>query len=88
LLSAIETCKEYKNILLCYHQPVIVFTDHKNNTSNGLKALDRVLLTCRLLLLEEYGVTIEYLLGKKTVGNLRDALSCLDIDSPKILDET
>jgi hypothetical protein len=65
-----------------------VFTDHKNNTSNGLKALDRVLLTCGLLLLEEYGVTIEYLLGKKTVGNLRDALSYLNIDSPKILDET
>jgi hypothetical protein len=37
LLSAIETCKEYKNILLGYHQPVIVFTDHKNNTFNGLK---------------------------------------------------
>jgi hypothetical protein len=29
LLSAIETCKEYKNILLGYHQPIIVFTDHK-----------------------------------------------------------
>jgi hypothetical protein len=33
LLSAIETCKEYKNILLGY--PIIVFTDHKNNTFNG-----------------------------------------------------
>jgi hypothetical protein len=30
LLSAIETCKEYKNILLSY--PIIVFTYHKNNT--------------------------------------------------------
>jgi hypothetical protein len=30
LLSAIETCKEYKNILLGY--PIIVFTNHKNNT--------------------------------------------------------
>jgi hypothetical protein len=57
LLSAIKTCKEYKNILLGY--PIIVFTDHKNNTFNGLKsyASDRVLLTCWLLLLEEYGVT-------------------------------
>jgi hypothetical protein len=35
LLSAIETCKEYKNILLGYHLPIIVFTDHKNNTFNG-----------------------------------------------------
>jgi hypothetical protein len=65
LLSAIETCKEYKNILLAY--PIIVFTDHKNNTFNGLKANtpDRVLLSCWLLLLEEYGVTFEYLPGKK-----------------------
>jgi hypothetical protein len=42
LWSAIETCKEYKNILLGY--PIIVFTDHENNTFNGLKASDRVLL--------------------------------------------
>jgi hypothetical protein len=65
LLSAIETCKEYKNILLGY--PIIVFTDHKNNTFNALKAPDRVLRTCWLLLLEEYGVTFEYLPGKKNV---------------------
>jgi hypothetical protein len=44
--------------------PIIVFTDHKNNTFNGLKASDRVLHTCWLLLLEEYGVTFEYLQGK------------------------
>jgi RNase H-like domain found in reverse transcriptase len=30
LLSTIETCKEYKNILLGY--PIIVYTDHTNNT--------------------------------------------------------
>jgi hypothetical protein len=36
LLSAIETCKKYKNILLGY--PIIVITDRKNNTFNGLKA--------------------------------------------------
>jgi RNase H-like domain found in reverse transcriptase len=30
LLSTIETCKEYKNILLGY--PIIVFTDHKKIT--------------------------------------------------------
>jgi hypothetical protein len=65
LLSAIETCKECKNILLGY--PIIVFIDHKNNTFNGLKASDRGLRTCWLLLLEEYGVKFEYLLGKKNV---------------------
>jgi hypothetical protein len=61
LLSAMETCKEFKNILLGYHQPDIIFTDYKNNTFNGLKASDRVLLTSWLLLLEEYGVIFEYL---------------------------
>jgi hypothetical protein len=40
MLSAIETFKEYKNILLGY--PIIVFTDHKNDTFNGLKASDHV----------------------------------------------
>jgi hypothetical protein len=40
LLSTIETCKEYKNILLGY--PFTVFTDQKNNTFNGLKASNRV----------------------------------------------
>jgi hypothetical protein len=67
LLSAIETCKEYKNILLGYHLTILVFTDHKNNTFNGLKENTsyRVLRTCWLLLLEEYGVTFEYLPGKK-----------------------
>jgi hypothetical protein len=63
LLSSIETCKEYKSILLGY--PIIVFTDHENNNFNGLKASDRVLLICCLLLLEEYGVTFEYHPGKK-----------------------
>jgi hypothetical protein len=89
LLSAIETCKEYKNILLGYHQPIIVFTDHENNTFNGLKASDCVLRTCWLLLLEEYGVTFEYLPGKiqKNVVTFGDDLSRLDIDSLKIQEE-
>jgi hypothetical protein len=59
LLAAIETCKEYKNALLEYHLPTIIFTDHKNNTFNGSKASDRVL--CWIFLFEEYGVTFEYL---------------------------
>jgi hypothetical protein len=80
---------EYKNNLLGY--PIIVFTDHKNNTFNGLKAhaSDRVLRTCWLLLLEEYGVSFEYLPGKKqkNVALIVDALSRLDIDSLKIQEE-
>jgi hypothetical protein len=40
--------------------------------------------TCWLLLLEEYGVTLEYLPGKKNVADVADALSRLDIDSLKI----
>jgi hypothetical protein len=89
LLSAIETCKGYKNILLGYHKPIIVFTDHKNNIFNALKASDRVLYTFWLLLLEEYGVTFEYLPGKKqkNVDYVADTLSRLDIDSLKIQEE-
>jgi hypothetical protein len=63
LLSAIETYKDYKNILLGYHEPIIVFTGNKNNTFKGLKDSDRILRICWLLLLEEYGVTFEYLPG-------------------------
>jgi hypothetical protein len=37
-----------------------------------------------LFLLEEYGVTFEYLPGKKQKNVLADALSCLGIDSLKI----
>jgi hypothetical protein len=85
LLSAIETCKRCKNILLGY--PIIVFTDHKINIFNGLKASDRVLHTCWLLLLEEYGVSFEYLPGKKNVAVVVDALSRLEIDSLKIQEE-
>jgi hypothetical protein len=83
LLSAIESCKEYKNILLGY--PIIVFTDHKNNTFNGFKASNFILRW--LLFREEYGVTFEYLSGKKNVYTVADALSCLDIDSLKIQEE-
>jgi hypothetical protein len=83
LLSAVETCKEYKHILLGYHASIIVFTDHKNNTFNVLKASYCVLRW--LLLLEENGVTFEYLPGKKNV--VADAICRLDIDSLNIQEE-
>jgi hypothetical protein len=85
LLSSIKICKEYKNIQLGY--PIIVFTEHEDNTFNGLKASHRVLRTCSLLLLEEYGVTFEYLPGRKNVTYVVDALSRLYIDSLKTQEE-
>jgi hypothetical protein len=45
------------------------------------------LRTCWLLLLEEYGVTFEYLPEKRQKIIVADALSCLDIDSLKIQEE-
>jgi hypothetical protein len=69
-------------LLFCYHNPIIVFTDHENYTFNGLKASDHVLRW--LLLIEEYGVIFEYLPGKKNVEDVADALSRIDIDSLKI----
>jgi RNase H-like domain found in reverse transcriptase len=81
LLSTIKDCTEYKNILLGY--PFIVYTDQKNNTFNGLKPSDCIFRW--LSLLEEYGVTFEYLPGEKNV--VADALSCLDIDELMIPQE-
>jgi hypothetical protein len=57
-----------------------------NNTFNGLNVSDRVLSW--LLLLEEYGVTFDYLPGKKNVDDIADALSRLYIDSLNIQEET
>jgi hypothetical protein len=78
-------CNKYKNILLDYHYPIIAYTDHKNNTFNGLKDSD-LFLRCRLLV-EEYGVTFEYLPGKKNVANVADTLTRLDIASLNIQEE-
>jgi hypothetical protein len=48
--------------MLGYQLTFIAFTDHKDNTINGLKVSERIL---RLpLSLEEYVLTFEYLLGK------------------------
>jgi hypothetical protein len=76
LLSAIETCKEYKNILL---------GDHKNNTFNGLKI--KTLQSVFVLAFTPLS-TFEYLPGKKNVTAVVDVLSRLDIDSLKIQEET
>jgi hypothetical protein len=45
------------------------------------------LCTYWILLLEEYGVTFEYLSRKKQKNVVADALSRLDIDSLKIQEE-
>jgi hypothetical protein len=87
LLSAIENFMEYKNILLDFHLPIIICTYYKNNTFNWLKASDRVLRW--LLLLEEYGVTFEYLPRNKhkNATVVVDYLSRLDIGILKIQEE-
>jgi hypothetical protein len=59
LFSANESCKEFKIILLGYQLPIIVFTCHENKTFNRLRTWDRVFRW--LLLLEEYGVTFDFL---------------------------
>jgi hypothetical protein len=87
LLSEIEISKEYNNKLLGYHLPIIVFTEHKNDTFNGLKASDCVFLLFWILLLEEYGVTFEFLPGKIKKNVVANALSRLEIDSLKIQEE-
>jgi hypothetical protein len=56
LLSSIETCMEYKNILLGYHYPIIVFTENEYNNFKGLIASDHV--SRWLLLLEENALTL------------------------------
>jgi hypothetical protein len=65
LLSVIEIWKEYKNILLGYHQFNIVFTDQKDNNFNGLRLNALACILRWLLLLEEYGATFEYLPGSQ-----------------------
>jgi hypothetical protein len=39
---------------------------------------------CWILILEEYGVTFEYLPGKKKFGTVADSISHLDIGNLKI----
>jgi hypothetical protein len=56
-VSALELNMGYYHIkldaaLLGYHQPIMVFTEHKINTFNGLQTSDYIF--CWLLLLKEY----------------------------------
>jgi hypothetical protein len=70
-LAIVETLKYFKHMLLGHK--IIVRTDHKNLTHpNSTHSLDRVLR--QRLLLEDYGVDIEYIQGVKKV--VADALSC------------
>ncbi|MFM8622678.1 MAG: pol polyprotein, partial [Holophagaceae bacterium] len=68
LLSIVETLKEFRNILL--GQTIVVYTDHKNLIYNDLQT-DRVLRW--RLLLEEFGVDIQYIKGVTNV--VADVLS-------------
>ena len=72
LLAIVETLKYFKHILLGHE--IIVKTDHKNLTHpNSTHTLDRVLR--QQLLLEEYGVELQYIQGKRNV--VADVLSRL-----------
>jgi hypothetical protein len=72
LLAIAETLKYFKHMLLGHK--IVVRTDHKNLTyPNSTHTSDRVLR--QRLLLEEYGVDIEYIQGAKNV--VTDALSHL-----------
>ena len=71
LLSIVETLKEFRNILL--GQQVVVHTDHLNLTHKQFNT-DRVMRW--RLILEEYGVDLQYIKG--TANVVADALSRLD----------
>ena len=73
LLSIVETCKEFRNILL--GQKIKVYTDHKNLTYKNFNT-DRVMRW--RLILEEYGLELNYIKGLDNVA--ADALSRLDIE--------
>ena len=75
LLAIAETLKEFRNILLGY--VVNVFTDHQVLCSvKGVHDSQRVMR--QRLLLEEYGVKIKHIEGKKNV--VADALSRLNYE--------
>ncbi len=72
LLTIVETLKYFKHMLL--GQTIIIKTDHKNLTHpNSTHTSNQVL--CQRLLLEEYGVELEYIKGEKNI--VADVLSHL-----------
>ena len=73
LLAIVETLKEFKGIL--WGQTITVYMDHKNLMQDALG------LTCDwvypwILLLEDYGPTIEYIRGIH--NTVQDSISWLD----------
>jgi hypothetical protein len=66
----------------------MLFTNHKINSFNGLKANASNRVLRWLLLHEAFGVTFEYLLGKKIFAVITDDSSRLEIDSLKMQEET
>ena len=73
LLSCVETCKEFKNILLGHE--LVIHTDHKNILYSNL-ANDRIARW--RLILEEYGPEFVHVAGKENV--VADALSRMEAD--------
>ena len=70
LLAIVETLKEVKGML--WGQTITVYTDHKNLMQDALGLISDQVYHWRLLL-EEYGLTIEYI---KVIHNtVADAIS-------------
>ena len=74
LLSIIETLKEFKNILL--GQQIVVYTNHKNLTYKNFN-MEHIMRW--QLLVKEFGPTIGYIKGPKTI--IANVLSRLDLVS-------
>jgi hypothetical protein len=82
LLAITETLKYFKHML--FRHSTIVKTDHKNLTHQvSTHASDCIL--CQCLLLEEYGVELQYIEGEKNV--VADALSRLPTEEIVIFEE-
>jgi len=78
LLAIVETLKEFNGML--WRQRIIVYTDHKNLTRDGLGLTSDRVARWRILL-EEYAPEIIYIKGIH--NTVADAISRLDYD-PKL----
>jgi hypothetical protein len=87
LLSAIETCKAGRNTRLSYYVTIIPSKSLQTIRiiSSIVKSSDWKFLW--LVVIEEFGVTFDYIPGKKKKNVVGDAFSLLDIDSLKIQEE-